>query len=945
MGLFGALSSSVSGINAQGTAIGVTSDNISNINTIGYKSASPSFSTLVTSAVASTGYSSGGVESDAHQLIDQQGLIQGTGVTTDLAISGDGFFVVKDEAGPDGETFYTRAGAFRQDADGNFINSAGFLLMAWPLDSEGRLPGQLGNLDTTSTALLESLDEVNISTVSGTAGATTQVDIGLNLDAAEDVYRGPGDTVDFLSTSTENNAIGSADIIAPEPASNSGLVKGNNLTIQAGGASFTYTYDGFEEGYRVTGGIFGSSSASQVFVGPTNSTTFTVATATSGTVTYTYVPSSPNVANGQFNSMATLADAIDQTAGLSARIADNRLLVAPDDANEAMTFVNTAGTLGTSNDLATTNAFGAALTATAFDNTATDGDGLTVTVTGLGVSNDISASTAYGANAIADPFLVASGATNGDGITITTSSGIAETFLFDDGGGADFTSLATLAAAINASANFTAAADANVANRIIITPATGKVVDISSRNLVGTSNFAESLGLKDARSLSETYVFDATPAGAQFNSLDTLAASITANSSFLTGTTAGANEDIVIGSIFGDVSLIVDSNVNGTSNIATTLGLTGQNYLAAFGLDDTTAGTDRFASLEGLSDLINTTNEIAAVIESPLANAELDIYATDPLGTITFSEPAVSNVVPYYSGSILTEFGLVDTPATYTQGVDNIGPLGPSYDATGTSANNMAGGSVTPHFSRNVRVFDALGTGHDFQMSFLKIADNSWAAEVYAIDPDGILSTRTDGQITKGTIVFNGDGSLRSISPELTQPIEISWSNGAIASNVTFDYGTAGQPAGTVGATSIGLTDGIRQFDTDYDVRFVDQNGVSAGLLSSILVDEDGFVVANFSNGESRKIFKVPLADFVNPNGLQTQGGNVFKETKDSGEFNLREAGTGGVGAISPASLEGANVELADELTDMIIAQRAYQASSKVISTVDELLEELNRSF
>jgi flagellar hook protein FlgE len=87
----------------------------------------------------------------------------------------------------------------------------------------------------------------------------------------------------------------------------------------------------------------------------------------------------------------------------------------------------------------------------------------------------------------------------------------------------------------------------------------------------------------------------------------------------------------------------------------------------------------------------------------------------------------------------------------------------------------------------------------------------------------------------------------------------------------------------------------------------------------------------------------VPLASFPNANGLRSETGNIFNQTDSSGEFSLSEIGDAGVGNIVSSALENANVELADELTDLVIAQRAFQSNTRVITTVDELLEELNR--
>ena len=183
MSLYGALFSGVSGLNSQSNKIGIISDNISNVNTIGYKGNAALFQSLVTSAASTAAFSPGGVLGSNRQQVDRQGLLQSTDSPTDIAISGDGFFVVNQAADQSGQVLYTRAGSFRQDSTGNFRNSAGFFLQAWPLDREGRLPGEPGNLDTTSSANLTSLRTVNVQNLTGVAASTTSVSIGANLNA------------------------------------------------------------------------------------------------------------------------------------------------------------------------------------------------------------------------------------------------------------------------------------------------------------------------------------------------------------------------------------------------------------------------------------------------------------------------------------------------------------------------------------------------------------------------------------------------------------------------------------------------------------------------------------------------------------------------------------------------------------------------------------------
>lgn len=140
MSLYGALFGGVSGLKAQSSKIGVISDNIANVNTVGYKQSQALFETLVVNSSSTVLYQTGGVRGESRINVDKQGLLLTTEAPTDLAISGNGFFVVSKNIAGTGLPYYTRAGSFRQDSLGNFYNAQGFFLQGWPLDREGRLP-------------------------------------------------------------------------------------------------------------------------------------------------------------------------------------------------------------------------------------------------------------------------------------------------------------------------------------------------------------------------------------------------------------------------------------------------------------------------------------------------------------------------------------------------------------------------------------------------------------------------------------------------------------------------------------------------------------------------------------------------------------------------------------------------------------------------------------
>lgn len=265
--------------------------------------------------------------------------------------------------------------------------------------------------------------------------------------------------------------------------------------------------------------------------------------------------------------------------------------------------------------------------------------------------------------------------------------------------------------------------------------------------------------------------------------------------------------------------------------------------------------------------------------------------------------------------------------------------------AAGDLADYAASGGVTgvePHMVRPLLAFDPLGGAHNLQIALLRDpAANTWNVEIYADPTEVEAADHPDGLLATGTITFNGDGTLAStdITPTYPAgalagaPLGINWldANGPGDSSITLDLGT------------IGAADGLTQYASAFNVAFAQQNGAEVGELNAISIDEEGYVIAGFTNGASQKISKLPIATFANPMALDPRTGNVYSQTGASGGFNLRNAGEGGAGTIAPSSLEGANVDLADEFTKMIVTQRAYSANTRIITTADEMLDELIR--
>jgi flagellar hook protein FlgE len=230
---------------------------------------------------------------------------------------------------------------------------------------------------------------------------------------------------------------------------------------------------------------------------------------------------------------------------------------------------------------------------------------------------------------------------------------------------------------------------------------------------------------------------------------------------------------------------------------------------------------------------------------------------------------------------------------------------------------------ATYNFSSSAQVFDSLGNPHLLTTYFSKTANNTWAvnwsAENSATPP--VVMTGSLGNLTFTTDgVLTGAAAIPPVATTATVPA-INWANGTTATPVVITFDTT-------------------QFNSQSVVISQDQNGYAAGNLTGIDIDQDGIVVASYSNGQQTNIAQLVLGKFVNPNGLSLVGSNLYNETTASGPARVGIPGPE-LGKVFTNSLEQSNVDMGAEFVRMITVQRGFQANSKIITTVDELLGEL----
>lgn len=270
------------------------------------------------------------------------------------------------------------------------------------------------------------------------------------------------------------------------------------------------------------------------------------------------------------------------------------------------------------------------------------------------------------------------------------------------------------------------------------------------------------------------------------------------------------------------------------------------------------------------------------------------------------------------------------------------------YDPTLVTLNSgsMAAGTVAPHFTAPVSVVDANGVSHDLEIGFLKTDVNTWAVEVYARNRTDVSTT--NGLLAYGNVEFNGDGTLFSVDPALTAAVSVPWTvvtppaTAAPAANaLNFDWGTAGAIFGTPNTVLIGRADGLRQMAIAYE-NTIRQDGIESSEFKGVRITEEGYVQATYQNGTSRNFFQIPLVNFIEPNRLDSLTGDVFRQSAHSGTANYSTPSRD-TALLAVSALEGSNVDTSTELTNLLVAQRAYQFNSKIASTTDNMLESITQ--
>ena len=241
-------------------------------------------------------------------------------------------------------------------------------------------------------------------------------------------------------------------------------------------------------------------------------------------------------------------------------------------------------------------------------------------------------------------------------------------------------------------------------------------------------------------------------------------------------------------------------------------------------------------------------------------------------------------------------------------------------------------------------IYDCNGNAYTLEVNFKKITENRWRWEAFILDGDGnqsdIVPSPHAGEIefcgcgpicnavtSDGNATRHGNNDNSNARAEIEIPFSM---NGSANTSLTLNFGGDGDELM-----------GVTQFASETTTKAVYQNGYPMGVMENYSIGNDGTITGIYTNGQNIPLYRVALATFTNEQGLDKVGGTMFRETINSGNANIEPAGMNAKGEILSQNVEMSNVDLTEEFTHLIIAQRGFQANTRVITTSDQILEEV----
>lgn len=892
-----ALWAGVTGLQAHQIAMDVEGDNIANVNTVGFKYSRASFADLFSQtakvATAPQGDLGGknsmqiglGTQINSVTKIFKQGSVQTTDKNTDLAIQGDGFFVVSPDGG---KTYkYTRNGDFSRDSLGNFVDKNGYIVQGWLRNED------TGTIDPTGPVKNIQI-EPGLSTP---ARATTEVALIGNLNSGSSIgtKSSPIYSLDSKNGWLDKNGNG---LWEDGETKNENDLSKNEYYVDKDkqvkvketgvdlGVLFNATGDAFN--LREGQGMWVSyADAKASFSGELNPVVPAGGHKLNIAINGIEIPStSVTTVEDIVNKINTITDKTGVTASL---INGNQIqLVNQNNLGNTDTMKNIKITKlgGDTTSIASTNVITAykytyTATATGGNHSYNDSSARKVHTTEdlrKAMQTDAREYVNYqGENvsqAATNAQLVAAAAVGADRAAMLNAATVEKTRLD----------------AIVPVSQGAIAATAAVIAAINATPTTATAAEVTAAINAAISN--DKL--------------------AEYSALDWGAA---------IDTDAAAGIQLPADDPDGKYSNASLKDRNRNDGVEITVNEKGQFVVknpqgdAAYGENDSHLAVDATGAL--VTD--------GSASDSPLATTNPDGTVNIPVNNDTFTND-------YNMHLAIT--GLSDPNTNInenTKFTDVFSSLGGGL-STGTGEKTSSNIVMSSH-AATTEIYDSLGSKHEIKMEFRKISyspenGTEWSMLIQVPEP-GKINTETGevSNVIAGTVRFKSDGSLLGYSP----------------SNLTFTANNGSAPGQNIEINfgKIGDYNGLRSNDNTSTTDNIVQDGYTAGTLNELRVDESGTIIGAFTNGRSFGLAQVALAKFTNNEGLESDGGNVFVQTANSGDPVIGAAQTAGRGKINASSLEMSNVDLSRSLTQLIVVQRGYQANSKTITTGDQMLNTL----
>ena len=952
--------SGVSGLQAHQIAMDVEGNNIANVNTYGFKYNRANFADILSQtprvATAPQGQLGGqnamqiglGTTINSTTRIFSQGTLTATDKQTDLALQGNGFFVVS----PDGGTtrYYTRNGDFVRDKAGNFVNNSGYIVQGWTRDEE------TGTIDSTGPIKNIVIKE-GLTTP---ARATTEVKIKGNLDSGNSIDQRstPIYALDSVAGGRDfnNDGILNANEVHNENDVNNDEFYTNSKKEQMlteRGVDLGVTFDELGNGLALREGqgiwisyanaktqkyTIGSDTPQNIgqFVGQ-KKLNITLNGVKIENKNITNISDVAAAINAQYNKTGVRAEisegnkltlinrnnsgTTEDTKNIHLTVyADDKTGLGSIDVITAYQYTYTSSqttTVHPNNDkiarqVTTTEDLRRAMQEDARYHVDYNGDGTILNVTSMDElieqiqqTNDANNEAITKANAAAAAATAASTAANTEAANALTALNAAIAAAAGGGGGGGAipgvpAGLQALLAAANNAA--TAANNAiNNANNQIGTPATLPAANTAATTAVNNANAANSA---------------------------VIAAIITAANAAIAAPGAGVNTDIEdlrkkykeAANKAAELAEAADNAVNAANvtaiNAASMARINADKLNKARAAGTATAQQEKIKSLSDLNDGVKfTVNKLGQFqLENP-TNDKFDqgLY----ISTTALTKSAENTTTPAVNENVRF--------TNIMKALDGALSPGQALRASGKMMMSSHGSTA--------EIFDSLGSKHTVSIKWAKTGTTKdggteWNMIIQVPEPAKINYTgEGPDNVVTGSVRFNSNGSLASFHPAT---ITFSANNGSQSGqNVSLNFG--------LGTDFNGLT----SFDKDSSTESISQDGYTGGTLNGVKVDETGTIIGSFTNGQSFGLAQVALASFTNNEGLQSEGGNVFSQTANSGEAVIGAAGTGDKGTIAASKLEASNVDLSRALTDLIVIQRGFQANSKTITTSDEMLNTL----